>query len=141
MDKMIEQLCDADRRMTTGSMPRDLTLEEAMDARARKRSIESALKKFLAGTAIIGAALICAGFYNGDQVRVETVYTVQPGDTLWDISEEYMQKNTGGRRYILEFMSGIRELNPWLLETHDQIQPGDRLTITYWVKKSEVESR
>jgi nucleoid-associated protein YgaU len=141
MDKMIEQLCDADRRMTSDSMPRDLTLEEAMEARARKRGIESALKKFLAGAAIIGAALICAGFYNGDQVRVETVYTVQPGDTLWDISEEYMQKNTGGRRYILEFMSGIRELNPWLLETHDQIQPGDRLTITYWVKKSEVESR
>lgn len=138
--KMIEQLCDADRRMTSDSMPRDLTLEEA-DARAHKRSIESALKKFLAGAAIIGAALICAGFYDGDQVRVETVYTVQPGDTLWDISEEYMQKNTGGRRYILEFMSGIRELNPWLLETHDQIQPGDKLTITYWVKKSEVENR
>jgi nucleoid-associated protein YgaU len=72
---------------------------------------------------------------------VETVYTVQPGDTLWSISEEYLQKNTGGRRYILEFMSGIREVNPWLLETKDQVHPGDKITIRYWVKKDEVISR
>ena len=116
-------------------------LKRVEEARANKRSIESALKKFLAGTAIIGIAVICAGFYDGDQVRVETVYTVQPGDTLWSISEEYLQKNTGGRRYILEFMSGIREVNPWLLETKDQVHPGDKVTISYWIKKSEVESR
>ncbi|WP_303838861.1 LysM peptidoglycan-binding domain-containing protein [Selenomonas ruminantium] len=116
-------------------------LEQVEEARAHKRGIESALKKFLAGTVIIGAAVICAGFYDGDQVRVETVYTVQPGDTLWSISEEYLQKNTGGRRYILEFMSGIREVNPWLLETKDQVHPGDKVTISYWIKKSEVENR
>lgn len=111
------------------------------EARAHKRSIESALKKFLAGTALVGAAVVFSGFYDGDQVLVETVYTVQEGDTLWSISEEFLKKNTGGRRYILEFKEGIKELNPWLLDTHEQIQPGDKLTITYWVKKSEVESR
>jgi nucleoid-associated protein YgaU len=115
--------------------------EQIAEARARKRGIESAIKRFLAGTAIIGAAVICAGFYDGDQVRVETVYTVQPGDTLWSISEEYLQKNTGGRRYILEFKESIKELNPWLCDTHEQIKPGDKVTISYWIKKSEVESR
>lgn len=67
---------------------------------ALHRGGKSALKKFLAGAAIIGTAVICAGFYDGDQVRVETVYTVQPGDTLWGISETYLQKNTGGRPVI-----------------------------------------
>lgn len=116
-------------------------LERVEEARAHKRGIESALKKFLAGTAIIGAAVICAGFYDGDQVRVETVYTVQPGDTLWSISEEYLQKNTGGRRYILEFKEGIKELNPWLIDSKEQVQPGDKVTISYWIKKEEVENR
>ena len=116
-------------------------LEQVEEARAHKRGIESALKKFLAGTAIIGAAVICAGFYEGDQVRVETVYTVQPGDRLCSISEEYLQKNTGGRRYILEFKEGIKELNPWLIDSKEQVHPGDKVTISYWIKKSEVENR
>ena len=116
-------------------------LEQVEEARTHKRGLESAMKKFLAGAAIIGAAVICAGFYDGDQVRVETVYTVQPGDTLWSISEEYLQKNTGGRRYILEFKEGIKELNPWLVDTKEQIRPGDSIAIRYWVKKSEVLNR
>lgn len=116
-------------------------LKRVEEARAHKRGIESALKKFLAGTAIIGDAVICAGFYDGDQVRVETVYTVQPGDTLWSISEEYLQKNTGGRRYILEFKEGIKELNPWLVDSKEQVHTGDKVIISYWIKKSEVESR
>ena len=41
-------------------------------------------------------SVVFAGFYDGDLVRVETVYTVQPGD---------------------------------------------KVTISYWIKKSEVESR
>lgn len=110
-------------------------MERVEEARAHKRGIESALKKFLAGTAIIGAAVICAGFYDGDQVRVETVYTVQPGDTLWLISEEYLQKNTGGRRYIMEFMEGIKELNPWIKENNYVIHPGDKIRVNYWIKK------
>lgn len=109
--------------------------EQIQDRRAHKRGIESAIKKCLAGAALIGAAVVFAGFYNGDQVQVETVYKVQKGDTLWSISEDYLKRNTGGRRYILEFMSGIRELNPWLIETHDQLQPGDELRINYWRKQ------
>jgi len=115
--------------------------EQIQDRRAHKRGIESAIKRVLAGAALIGAAVVFAGFYNGDQVQVETVYKVQKGDTLWSISEDYLKRNTGGRRYILEFKEGIKELNPWLVDTKEQIQPGDSITIRYWVKKDEVISR
>ena len=114
---------------------------EISKAWARKRRIESVVKKSLTAAALIGAAVICAGFYTGDQVKVEAVHTVQPGDTLWSISEDYLQKNTGGRRYLLEFMSGIREMNPWLVDTHDQLQVGDKITIHYWVTRKEIENR
>ena len=39
-----------------------------------------------------------------------------PGDTIWGIAEEYCAKNTGTRRYILEYKAGMEELNPWLVE-------------------------
>lgn len=67
-------------------------------------------------------------------VLVEEVYVVRPGDTIWGIAEEYCAKNTATRRYILEYKSGIEELNPWLLDRAGMIYPGDKLTLTYWVK-------
>ena len=94
--------------------------------------------KAVAGAAIALAAILCAGAATHDDgqgaILVEEVYVVKPGDTLWGISETYLRKNTGTRRYILEYKSGIEENNPWLLERHGMIYPGDRLTLTYWVK-------
>lgn len=114
---------------------------EISKAWAKKRRLEKAIKKSLTAAALIGAAVVCAGFYNGDQIQVETVHKVQKGETLWSISEDYLKRNTGGRRYILEFKEGIKELNPWLVESKEQIQPGDKITIRYWVKKDEVMNR
>ena len=95
----------------------------------------------LIGGAFVAVAALCLGACNpwddGGAVLVEEVYTVKAGDTLWDICEEYTRKNTGTRRYILEYKSGIEEMNPWLLERHGMIYPGDRLNITYWVKGEE----
>lgn len=96
------------------------------------------------GGAFVAAAALCSGACNpfddgGDAVLVEEVYTVKQGDTLWDIAEEYTRKNTGTRRYILEYKSGIEELNPWLLERKGEIYPGDKITLTYWVKGEEGE--
>ena len=99
-------------------------------------------QKVIVGCCIAGAAILLAGACNPrdndkSAVLVEETYVVQPGDTLWSISETYLAKNTGTRRYILEYKSGIEEMNPWLLERHGMIYPGDRLNITYWVKGEE----
>lgn len=94
------------------------------------------IKKFVAGMSLAAAALVLTGAGSGDQTLIETTYTVQQGDTLRNISEEYMGKNTGGCRYILEFESGIKELNPWLLDRPDKcmIYPGDTIRINYWTR-------
>lgn len=99
-------------------------------------------KSVLIGGAFVAVAALCSGAVNpwddGDgAVLVEEVYTVRPGDTLWGIAETYLKKNTGTRRYILEYKSGMEELNPWLLERKGMIYPGDKLTLTYWVKGEE----
>jgi lysM domain protein len=96
-------------------------------------------KNIIIGGAFVGLAALCSGAVNPwddtrDAVLVEETYTVRQGDTLWGIAEEYVAKNTGTRRYILEYKSGIEELNPWLMERKGMIYPGDQLTLTYWVK-------
>lgn len=95
-------------------------------------------KTIIAGCCIAGAAILCAGMMSQDEGRnavlVEETYVVQPGDTLWAIAEEYVSKNTGTRRYILEYKEGIYENNPWLVDRGGTICPGDKLTLTYWVK-------
>jgi len=94
-------------------------------------------RKGLAGLAIIGAAILSIGAADvpeSNQRLVQTVYTVKQGDTLRSIAEIYLEKNTGGRRYILEFEEGIKQLNPWLLSTHGQIEAGEVLRINYWEK-------
>lgn len=96
------------------------------------------VKKVIAGCCIAGAAILCAGAATHDDgqgaILVEEVYVVRPGDTIWSIAETYVRKNTGTRRYILEYKSGIEENNPWLLDRHGVIYPGDELILTYWVK-------
>lgn len=99
-------------------------------------------KEIIVGCCIAGAAILFAGACNpwGDgknAVLVEETYVVKAGDTLWDIAEEYVTKNTGTRRYILEYKSGIEELNPWLMERKGEIYPGDEIKVTYWVKEEK----
>lgn len=101
-------------------------------------------KTALIGGAFVAVAALCSGAVNPwDDTRgavlVEETYTVRPGDTIWGIAETYCSKNTGTRRYILEYKSGIEEMNPWLLERHGMLYPGDKLTLTYWVKNKEEQ--
>nr|DAN39308.1 MAG TPA: Lysin motif [Caudoviricetes sp.] len=98
------------------------------------------LKAALVGGAFVAAASLFSGAVNPwddgkNAVLVEEVYVVKPGDTLWGISETYLRKNTGTRRYILEYKSGMEELNPWLLDRKGEIYPGDKIKVTYWVKE------
>lgn len=62
----------------------------------------------------------------------QETYVVQEGDTLESIAIEYMEKNTYGTREQKEFISGIKELNPWLLSR--EIQTNDKIEITFWTK-------
>ena len=101
-------------------------------------------KKIIAGCCIAGAAILLAGACSPqpdgrNAVLVEEVYVVKPGDTLWNIAETYCSKNTGTRRYILEYKEGIYENNPWLVDRKGLICPGDQLVLTYWVKNEEGE--
>lgn len=99
-------------------------------------------KAALVGGAFVAAAALFSGAVNPwddgkNAVLVEEVYVVRPGDTIWGITEEYVAKNTATRRYILEYKEGLYELNPWLLDRKGEIYPGDKLTLTYWVKSEE----
>ena len=98
-------------------------------------------KKLIAGCALAGLAILCAGMAQEDDgknvVLVEETYVVQPGDTIWSIAETFCAKNTGTRRYILEYKAGMEENNPWLVERKGEIYPGDELRLTYWVREGE----
>lgn len=102
----------------------------------RERRIIRRIKKAAAVAAIGIVALISMGVADGADYRlVEETYTVQPGDTLWTIGEEYMAKNTYGRRYLPEFIEGIKQNNDELVRNNGQVSPGQKLRVTYWVEK------
>ena len=114
--------------------------------RKREQRILGYIKKGALALTLMGSAVIFSGAagcmgetllaaYSGPVKLIETEYTVQENDTLWGIGEAYMAKNTGGDRYILEFIEGIKELNPELVESKGAVYPGQVLRINYFVKE------
>ena len=85
-----------------------------------KKAVKIALALLLSGLCIG-----CCIRANGDRDRVTQVYTVQPGDTLWSIAQEYKEPDTDTRKYIQK----LYRLNPGL--TAD-IMPGDMVKVMIW---------
>lgn len=87
--------------------------------------------------AIIALAITsCGNAENKGTLRSE-IYIVKAGDTLWDISAKYMERNTYGKRDIREFYHGIIENNydsVFKDRKGCEIYPGDKLVITWWEK-------
>ena len=84
--------------------------------------------------AALGTAALLSGFVADDGKPMSEVYIVKPGDTVWSISEEYLPKNTAGRKYILQFQHEILEANPQVKANGGVIKAGDKLVINYRVR-------
>lgn len=79
------------------------------------------------------------GFGEKRVVNYET-YRVRAGDTFWDISEHY--RNLDDRNlYIFEYQDELRELNPFLKDRHNQLQPNDIITVRYYTVSVPNEVR
>ncbi|MPM34909.1 hypothetical protein SDC9_81499 [bioreactor metagenome] len=87
--------------------------------------------------AVIALAVTSCGNTSQKGVMHSEVYTVSRGDTLWDISAKYIDRNTHGSRDIREFYCGIIENNWQVFEgrRHGDVHAGDKLTITWWTKE------
>ena len=66
-----------------------------------------------------------------DVQLVETVYTVQPGDTWWGIVEHFREMDAEDR-YVLEYKSELEQLNRGI--DLGKLTPGQTLRIQYRVK-------
>lgn len=91
------------------------------------------------GIILIVIALVLLGCaarsnHSADHRRAVT-YDVQAGDTLWEIAEKHADLNTYSRIYMPVFMESIREANYDKFVDNRYLQPGDRLTIYYFVKE------
>ena len=91
------------------------------------------LKKAAICAAFIGIAAISIGMSRpaADTHLVETVYTVQPGDTWWSIVERFREMDAEDR-YVLEYKSELEQLNEGI--DTGNLTPGQTLRIQYRVK-------
>ena len=105
--------------------------EKVAQARARQKK---ALKKAAICTALFGIAAISIGMASrpaADTHVVETVYTVQQGDTWWGIVEHFRDVDADDR-YIFDYKSELDQLNDGV--DTGNLTPGQTLRIQYRAK-------
>ena len=105
--------------------------DKVAQARARQKK---ALKKAAICAALVGIAAISLGMASrpaADTHIVETVYTVQPGDTWWSIVERFREMDAEDR-YVLEYKSELEQLNDGV--DTGNLTPGQKLCIQYRAK-------
>ena len=102
-------------------------------ARRRKEQTRN-LKKAAICAALVGIAAISIGLTSrpaADTHLVETVYTVQPGDTWWGIVEHFRDVDVEDR-YVLEYKQELDQLNEGV--DLGNLTPGQALRIQYRAK-------
>ena len=87
---------------------------------------------FCANISYAGEVIYSHEQYNKEAIYVQESYKVGKDETLDTITDEYIKKNTYGKREHKEFKQGIIELNQWLLVK--RLEEGDVLDIRYWRK-------
>ena len=98
-------------------------------ARRRKEQTRN-LKKAAICAALVGIVAISIGMSRpvADTHQVETVYTVQPGDTWWSIVEHFRDVDVEDR-YVLEYKQELDQLNEGV--DLGNLTPGQTLRIQY----------
>lgn len=102
-------------------------------ARRRKEQTRD-LKKAAQIAVLIGVAAISIGMTSrpaADTHLVETVYTVQPGDTWWSIVEHFREIDEDDR-YIFDYKQELEQLNEGI--DTGNLTPGQTLRIQYRAK-------
>ena len=105
-----------------------MTFRESV-ARRRKEQTRN-LKKAAHIAALVGIAAISIGMNRPavDTHLVDTVYTVQPGDTWWSIVERFREMDADDR-YIFDYKSEMEQLNRGVDLCN--LTPGQKLRIQY----------
>lgn len=102
-------------------------------ARRRKEQTRN-LKKAAICAALVGIAVISIGMASrpaADTHIVETVYTVQLGDTWWSIVEKFRDMDVDDR-YIFDYKHEMEQLNEGI--DTGNLTPGQTLRIQYRAK-------
>ena len=95
------------------------------------------LKKFFAVATLIFFGVATASVQFSDEPKYEVhveSYKVRLGETFWEIAEHY--RNLDDRDlYIFTYMDELRELNPYIVERKNQLQPNDLIEVRYLKRK------
>lgn len=92
------------------------------------------MKKLAIVLSVILFGLInLSGGEHVQEVEYQT-HKVKCGETFWGITERYRDIDARNL-YIFDYQDEVRELNPWLVERHCQLQPNDLVVVKFYRKK------